>query len=790
MKAIVTEDDPLTSLQVNDYFASYFEETPLFYKFKVNFSILQSEIVKKSFSKLRIEIYSENAVVDPISNAQYASPAQGISSDPAPMSNLQIIQDLLKQNYKQKSAVQKKNQTFIGETILDLFTFVNPAAIPLLKAGILPEQIPALFAEVDTLAISDLEFDPIQNAIPEASVNPRELMMDLITKFKIDPSEVVNISNDPHGLVTKLKNYYLNDAAKSLPKDTKYYRNVRKVKLVDRVHLSRILNIPKNFSNENLKLYFKIMKSGSNVSSTKAIKELNVPYLLNLSSQNLLAPEVNFQANQFAITQKSKVDNSIRVLKKSMNDSGHFNSYSDETQLSVPTNKQGFVSGIKKFNKLDFYRFKSFSLPSTVESPVYRNIVIGELSKIDETGLIVIDDPLQDGVLLKVEGLSTDVLEIKISRRQRVNDDAFGPSTDVVPYTRVTARSLNTNDTTVQSDQIYEYTVYQKTSGGTVRKSVSQLHRYVRSAIFSNITTKISDQSITSYNNSPSFSFSIETSLKPDVLNKIKQILTSQGILEEFQNDLTNVQQQFKQALYHKVIRVNLRTGMRETFDDIVTSGVGGGNFVNFIDNSLNQQNYSITPIDSNTSYMYEVRTFIRDPSSLLKEIFVKNVTKLESFQKQYFYKPYKWRQPFTLKNGTLFPFTDSGELNGSKPIFEDGEVGTTATVTLPAFSTSASVFNVKGERLDAKKLKISWDLQQLPSKYDHFLVVKEIDRKREIVAAVCTKEMLYTLKKSDTGTIIFYVVPVLNDFTVVSAVRISQSIVIDPEEMIGLDLE
>ena len=49
---------------------------------------------------------------------------------------------------------------------------------------------------------------------------------------------------------------------------------------------------------------------------------------------------------------------------------------------------------------------------------------------------------------------------------------------------------------------------------------------------------------------------------------------------------------------------------------------------------------------------------------------------------------------------------------------------------------------------------------------------------------------MLYTLKKSDTGTIIFYVVPVLNDFTVVSAVRISQSIVIDPEEMIGLDLE
>lgn len=790
MKAIVTEDDPLTSLQVNDYFASYFEETPLFYKFKVNFSILQSEIVKKSFSKLRIEIYSENAVVDPISNAQYASPAQGISSDPVPMSNLQIIQDLLKQNYKQKSAVQKKNQTFIGETILDLFTFVNPAAIPLLKAGILPEQIPALFAEVDTLAISDLEFDPIQNAVPEASVNPRELMMDLITKFKIDPSEVVNIANDPHGLVTKLKNYYLNDAAKSLPKDTKYYRNVRKVKLVDRVHLSRILNIPKNFSNENLKLYFKIMKSGSNVSSTKAIKELNVPYLLNLSSQNLLAPEVNFQTNQFAITQKSKVDNSIRVLKKSMNDSGHFNSYSDETQLSVPTNKQGFVSSIKKFNKLDFYRFKSFSLPSTVESPVYRNIVIGELSKIDETGLIVIDDPLQDGVLLKVEGLSTDVLEIKISRRQRVNDDAFGPSTDVVPYTRVTARSLNTNDTTVQSDQIYEYTVYQKTSGGTVRKSVSQLHRYVRSAIFSNITTKISDQSITSYNNSPSFSFSIETSLKPDVLNKIKQILISQGILEEFQNDLTNVQQQFKQALYHKVIRVNLRTGMRETFDDIVTSGVGGGNFVNFIDNSLNQQNYSITPIDSNTSYMYEVRTFIRDPSSLLKEIFVKNVTKLESFQKQYFYKPYKWRQPFTLKNGTLFPFTDSGELNGSKPIFEDGEVGTTATVTLPAFSTSASVFNVKGERLDAKKLKISWDLQQLPSKYDHFLVVKEIDRKREIVAAVCTKEMLYTLKKSDTGTIIFYVVPVLNDFTVVSAVRISQSIVIDPEEMIGLDLE
>jgi len=120
----------------------------------------------------------------------------------------------------------------------------------------------------------------------------------------------------------------------------------------------------------------------------------------------------------------------------------------------------------------------------------------------------------------------------------------------------------------------------------------------------------------------------------------------------------------------------------------------------------------------------------------------------------------------------------------------DDGEVGTTATVTLPAFSTSGSIFNVRAERLDAKKLRISWDLQQLPNSYDHFLVVKEVDRKREIVAAVCTKDMIYSLKKTDVGTVIFYVVPVLNDFTVLSAVRINQSIVIDPEEMIGFDLE
>jgi len=230
---------------------------------------------------------------------------------------------------------------------------------------------------------------------------------------------------------------------------------------------------------------------------------------------------------------------------------------------------------------------------------------------------------------------------------------------------------------------------------------------------------------------------------------------------------------------------------MRETFDDIASfGGAEGNNSVNFVDNTLTQKVYSISPIVPNTSYMYEVRTFIRDPSTLLKEVFIKKSTKVDSFVKNYFFKPYKWRQPFTLKNGTIFPFTDGGDLNGSKLILDDGEVGTTATVTLPAFSTSGSIFNVRAERLDAKKLRISWDLQQLPNNYDHFLVVKEVDRKREIVAAVCTKDMIYSLKKTDVGTVIFYVVPVLNDFTVLSAVRINQSIVIDPEEMIGFDLE
>lgn len=789
MKAVVTQDDPFTSLQVNDYFASYFDETNLFYRFKLNFSILQSEIVKNNFSKLLIDVYSENVVVDPLLNVQYSSPAQSVSPDPAPLSNAEIIQDILKQSYKQKSAVQKKNQSLICNTSLDLFAAVNSTAIPFLKAGIAPDQIPSLFAEIDTLATSNLEVDPIQDSVPEAAVNPRDLIMELITKFKIDPSEVVNISRDPHGLVTKLKNYYLNDAAKNLPKDPKYYRSIKQVSLVDRLYLNRIISIPKAFSNENLKVHFKLMKSGTNVSSTKITRELDVPHLINLSYQNLSIPDVNFQNNQFAITQKSKVDNSIRVIKKSMNDAGHFTSYFDETQISVQNNKQGFVKGIKKNNKIEFYRFKSFSLPSTVESPVYKNIVIGDLDKIDRTGLIVTDSPLQNAVLLKVEGLSSDVLEVKITRRQRINDDAFGPTIDIVPYTRISANSLSVKDATVQNEQIYEYTVYLKTSGGTIRKSTSQLHRYVNSAIFSSISTKITSQTVTSYNSSPSFSFSIETAINPDSLSKIKQILLSQGILNEFQEDLTKIQQQFTKSFYHKVVRVNLRTGMRETFENI-TTGAGEGSFVNFIDDLSTQKLYSISPIDPSVSYLYEVRTFIRDPSTLLRDVFVKNTTKMESFVKNYFYKPYKWRQPFSLKYGTIFPTTDSGDLNGSKALLDDGEVGTTATITLPSFSVPVSVLNVNAQRLDAKKLKLSWDLQQIPSKYDHFIVVKEVDRRRQIVAAVCTKEIIYTLRKGDVGTIIFYVVPVLNDFTVASAVRIGQSIVIDPKEMIGFDLE
>ena len=67
---------------------------------------------------------------------------------------------------------------------------------------------------------------------------------------------------------------------------------------------------------------------------------------------------------------------------------------------------------------------------------------------------------------------------------------------------------------------------------------------------------------------------------------------------------------------------------------------------------------------------------------------------------------------------------------------------------------------------------------------YDHFVIVKESNGgKRKILTT--SRDLMYVdeIRSTDAGTIIYYITPVYNDYTVGTTIR-TNSIIVDPEEL------
>ena len=89
------------------------------------------------------------------------------------------------------------------------------------------------------------------------------------------------------------------------------------------------------------------------------------------------------------------------------------------------------------------------------------------------------------------------------------------------------------------------------------------------------------------------------------------------------------------------------------------------------------------------------------------------------------------------------------------------------------------------------KKVKISWSLQVDVRSYDHFVLVKELNGNKKTLGCFMNNEIIDVLNleqpgadtsKVDFGTLLYYVTPVANDFSVLPTMR-TNAIIIDPEE-------
>lgn len=215
----------------------------------------------------------------------------------------------------------------------------------------------------------------------------------------------------------------------------------------------------------------------------------------------------------------------------------------------------------------------------------------------------------------------------------------------------------------------------------------------------------------------------------------------------------------------HEVVRTNIRTAERVVFPIIFSEM--------FEDNDRTRGLVDISPINPQDTYHYEVYSYIKNPITLLENYIERGKNDLG---KEYFYIPYKWKQPRVIADGVLYPDDDNGypqidQYDALEP------AGLQDTYTLKKASSITELTSVVAKRIDLRTIKISWDFEAKIAKgkelalYEGFIVMKNCNGTRSILGT--SKETTFydrlesvSGERGDYGNIYYTVVPIMQDQT------------------------
>lgn len=776
--AINPTSDANTSLILS--YISLEKETLDHYNISVKFSILQSSIVTNDYSFVRARFFNSVYNSENENSSPYVSQPQNISN-PA--------EQALYAEVNQQQSANQAFKSLIASADLSLQDKIDPLAQPYLKLGIPPEAIRNLYKQTKVLTPLQQSNDIVQNTI--VNTNPKNIILELMSKYRIDPFNIHQTNLNPLNLVESLKSYYTKNAILGISPASSYQIQKFELKVKDRIYLTLNCSLPKSQNNTtgNITLHFSLFKSNSNSPIYWTTKEFSIPEIKSFQSiQEAYPPQATIIDDNLYVTQKDPNSDSVKILRKIISRNGNTTNYTQFQDLSLKHQQQAKVKIPELISNLSVFRLKSYNSISTIENPSLESLITGGLSEFDNCCLIVTDNPASsNSVILTVTSIPSTVGQISISRSQKITGNSFGPEVIVSPFARVTIGSFETTDNSVQVDQSYRYTVYYKTLGGLVKKSIFQDHHFVNSAATSGISTNISEITVSEQDGNPSVSFLVTTQIVQNEATKVLKLLQSLGISQVFAGNINQIQSQFTDLLHHKIIRTNLNNGVKEIFEDISPDG-NESSSVRFFDNSESQKKFSISSIDPSSKYRYEVRVFLRDPSTLNSKLTKEVNVNANGINRTIYYRPYKWRQPIVLSQGTLLAHDSEGQIIG-RSLNDFGDVGTTAIYNLSSISDIYGISNLICQRIDLKTVKVKWNSLGEDVNYDHFVVVKESHKKKKIILTTLLTEFFYKLEKEDRGTVLFYVIPVLKDFSIGTAAK-TNSIIVDPEEMDGYSSE
>ena len=718
------------------YFITLLEKTDSAYKFEVVCSLLQSEIFLKSLNKMII-----NVAIPPTLEAQ------SIDMD------LQIVD-----SNRKKNAKDKIDRTLTSISV-DLQHYVNKDIIADLNSGISPINIPKLYAIGDVLEKNNNGYNAYSTASPNVDFrgsDVQNLNLSLISDFLIDPSIVADTNKTDNPIIIKLKNFYLNDALKSLTKDAVYYTSVKKNKFINNVNIKSIIEIPYSYFLKNtiLNLDFEIYKKNNTVPVYRAQRTLDIGLQNSLFNLKEHAPIANIVSNKLYIDHESS--KSFTIKKKQFN-------YLSINKDDLDYKTIGNVIATKEFDGLQINQESISIFRCLVDNvPYFKNVIIGKTGVFDRT-LLIINSYNEPGAKLTISNFPRDVKKLKILRRHRFSGGGADEYLEVLPY-KITGLSVNYSfiDQTVKHNQIYEYKIIYMFSNGQELESVTHIYQHFNSPLKSSITTIINNVIVTQ----DSLSFNISSDLIKTRDELLQQQLNFAGTNKTANSMSENEFNQDKITSYF-VVRINLKTGEQNEYKDIA-QGEENFNNILFVDNNSTQSRAFASSIDPTADYIYEVRALIKNPKSLLSN----NIARGRTY-KQYLYNTYKWSQPTVGETGTI---SSNITIND---ILNSGESGTLAVYRHNSISPIFELDNILATRIDSNKIKINWIIKNNAT-FDHLLLIKEVNKQRRFIGAVVS-EVIDTIDNSELGTIIYYIITILNDYSLGPIYR-TNTVLIDPE--------
>lgn len=593
-----------------------------------------------------------------------------------------------------------------------------------------------------------------------------------------DPSfRLRELSRGKTPLYYDIIRFFLNDIPGS-PKETSdvWYQSRRVTKFLSEISINQIVTIKKNNKNKSLIVRFDLYKRNTNIIDETLSFDLHTSSHVEAFNCSTKPPVVSVANLSGQIYKNLTIDDaesdnkidSFNVYVKNIDSRGIPSEY--EKIANVKNKKSNTISFVAT-GKLAVVRVIPVDLQGN-ESAIYTSIICGEGH--DALGNLTILPGHYGKNQIRVEVLNVPKETVVVSLFKRECSENIDNVYTKVSDVKLGGDNINVDiiDNDVTIGKVYEYYATALSVMSDNKQEKLFVSNYV---IFKNIPSavlqKAIDVTLKNIDNKQAtngfmISFELKTEISKTENEKITKVLKDQigELYDQYLNPSNNTSSplgetrgvpDYSDLFFHEVVRTNLNTSERETFD-LVSDGI-------FEDSSETQKISNVSPINPLHTYQYQVFTYKKNPIELFKKFVAWGVN---SRGREWFYLPYKWRNP-KVKLGKLYPEDASGvPVIDGYDNFTSEAFGVTSSYQFAGGKNYTSLTQLKSERIDRNTIKISWGYanQEL---YDSFVVLKVVNGQRGFVGR-CHKNYIYhELTENDIGSIYYIVVPIMHNFDI-----------------------